>query len=103
MIRHFVALRFRKDVTAAEKAELYTALKDLSGHIQGVSDFKSFPNISVERPLVRDFNDGFWFDFKDESVRNLYLADPQHQAIGARIVASLEGGIDGVFVFDLEL
>ncbi len=103
MIRHFVALRFRKAVTAAEKATLYAALNGLSGHIEGILDFKSFPNISVELPLVRDFNDGFWFDFKDVSVRNVYLADAQHQAIGARIVALLEGGVDGVFVFDMEL
>ena len=26
-----------------------------------------------------------------------------HQAIGARIVAQTEGGVDGVYVFDVEL
>ena len=47
--------------------------------------------------------DMFWFDFRDVAVRDTYLADPTHQAIGARLVAALEGGADGVFVCDIEL
>ena len=66
-------------------------------------DFRSFANISVELPLVRGFDDLFWFDFRDESVRDTYLADAAHQAIGARIVAELDGGAEGVFVFDVAL
>ena len=38
---------------------------------------------------------------KFTAMRDAYLADPVHQAIGARIVAAAEGGIDGVFVFDV--
>lgn len=103
MIRHIVALRFRNDVTPADKASIYDALRGLSGHIEGILDFRTFVNVSVELPLVRGFNDVFWFDFRDEAVRDAYLADAEHQKIGARIVANLEGGADGVFVFDLEL
>ena len=103
MIRHFVALRFRADVPQAKKAELYDALNGLSGHIDGILAFHSFVNVSVELPLVRNFNDGFWLDFRDAGVRDAYLAHPAHQAIGARIVAELEGGADGVFVCDVEI
>jgi hypothetical protein len=103
MIRHIVAMRFRNDVTAADKASIYDALRGLSGHIEGILDFRTFVNVSVELPLVRGFNDVFWFDFRDEAVRDAYLADAEHRKIGARIVANLEGGADGVFVFDLEL
>ena len=103
MIRHIVALRFRADVTAAKKAELYAALKGLSGHIDGILDFRSFANISVELPVVRGFNDVFWFDFRDVGVRDAYLIDAAHQAIGARLVAETEGGVEGVFVCDVEI
>ena len=52
---------------------------------------------------MRDFRDLFWFDFRDTAVRDAYLVDEVHQAIGARIVAELEGGADGVFVMDFEV
>ena len=103
MIRHFVHLRFRTDVTEPEKMSLYEALRALSDHIDGIVDFQHRKNVSVETPLVRDFNDMFWFDFRDSGVRDTYLADPEHQAIGAQIVATLEGGAEGVFVCDVEL
>lgn len=103
MIRHIVALRFRADVSAEKKAALYAELRGLSRHIEGILAFQSFANISVELPAVRGFNDLFWFDFKDVAVRDAYLADPVHQAIGKRLVDALEGGVDGVFVFDVAL
>jgi hypothetical protein len=101
MIRHFVALRFKAGTPQSTKDRLYVELAGLSGHIDGVLDFQTRPNVSVEVPLVRGFNDVFWFDFRDFAVRDTYLADPIHQAVGGRIVAELEGGADGVFVFDV--
>ena len=103
MIRHMVALRFRTGVTEATKAELYDALAGLADHIDGILDFHSFANVSVELPLVRGFNDGFWFDFRDVAVRDIYLADPVHQQVGGRIVAETEGGLEGVFVLDMAI
>lgn len=103
MIRHLVHLRFRDDVSAAEKAALYDRLAALGGHIDGILDFQHRANVSVETPLVRGFLDMFWFDFRDVAVRDAYLVDPVHQAIGGDIVACLEGGADGVFVCDIEL
>ncbi len=103
MIRHFVHLRFAKSTTEADKQVLYDDLAGLSGHIDGIVDFQHRTNISVETPLVRGFDDMFWFDFADINVRNAYLEDSVHQAIGARIVAKLDGGADGVFVCDIEL
>ena len=103
MIRHIVSLRFRADTQQATREALYRELAALSGHIDGILDFRNFANISVEDDLVRGFRDGFWFDFKDEAVRDAYLADSVHQDIGARLVAMLEGGHDGVFVMDIAL
>lgn len=103
MIRHIVALRFRAGTSAATKAALFRDLAALRGHIDGILDFRHFDNVSVELPLVRGFNDVFWFDFRDAGVRDAYLADALHQAVGARVVAELEGGAEGVFVFDVVL
>jgi quinol monooxygenase YgiN len=103
MIRHIVALRFKPETTETEKQALFADLAALGRHIDGILDFKSFQNVSVETPLVRGFRDLFWFDFRDVSVRDAYLVDPEHQAVGARIVAALEGGADGVFVADVEI
>jgi hypothetical protein len=100
MIRHLVALKFRAGMDEAVKAALYRDLEGLRARIDGILDFQTRANVSVEDPLVRGFRDLFWFDFHDEAVRDAYLVDPVHQAIGARIVAELEGGADGVFVFD---
>lgn len=103
MIRHLVHLRFREDVTADTRQALYERLAGLSGHIDGILDFQVRRNVSVETPLVRGFLDMFWFDFRDVAVRDIYLDDPVHQAIGGDIVAALEGGADGVFVCDIEM
>ena len=103
MIRHIVALRFRQGVTQAEKDALSAELGALRNHIDGILDYRSFPNISIEEPVVHGFRDVFWFDFRDDSVRDVYLADATHQAIGARIVDKCEGGPDGILVMDVEL
>ena len=103
MIRHFVALRFKDGTPQDTKDQLMNDLAGLGGHIDGILDFQARPNVSVEDPLVRDFRDVFWFDFRDTDVRDVYLIDEVHQSIGARIVAETEGGPDGVYVFDYEV
>jgi len=103
MIRHLVHLRFRGDVDAPTKQALYDRLDGLADRIDGIEDFQHRQNVSVETPLVRGFLDMFWFDFRDAEVRDAYLVDEVHQAIGADIVACVEGGAEGVFVCDIEL
>ena len=100
MIRHLVALRFKAGTPETTKEALMGELNGLRSRIDGILDFQVRRNVSVEDPLVRDYRDLFWFDFRDEAVRDAYLVDEVHQAIGGRIVAELEGGADGVYVFD---
>ena len=50
-----------------------------------------------------DDDDAFWFDFADEAARDAYLADPAHQAAGAKLVADAESGRDGLVVFDMKV
>lgn len=102
-LRHLVALRFRDSVSEAEKQALYGALRALLDRLDGALDFQVRSNVSVENELVRGYRDLFWFDFRDSHARDAYLVDPEHQAVGARLVEHLEGGIDGVFVIDFDL
>jgi hypothetical protein len=98
-IRHCVFLNFRPGMAPADKQGIYDQLAALAGHLR--IDAMSFgPNISPEG-LHQGFVDGFTMDFPDEAARDAYLIDPAHQAAGARLVASLEGGIAGLLVFDI--
>nr|WP_245475226.1 MULTISPECIES: Dabb family protein [unclassified Mesorhizobium] len=58
-------------------------------------------NVSPE-PFARGFGHGFTIDFRDAAARDAYLAHEAHQRAGARLVAALEGGADGLMVLDLE-
>jgi hypothetical protein len=59
-------------------------------------------NVSPE-PFARGFTHGFTIDFRDAAARDAYLAHPDHGRAGARLVAALEGGTDGLFVLDFEM
>lgn len=103
MIRHIVALKFPSEVSSEKKAALYRELADLSRHIDGILDFRTFANVSPEALVVRGFHDVFWFDFRDAHVRDAYLEHPAHKAVGAKLVAAVQGELDGIFVADIEL
>lgn len=103
MIRHIVALHYKADTPEAVKQGIYDDLATMDQRLDGIADFQVRANVSPEEPVVRGFKDLFWFDFRDASVRDSYLVDEVHQAIGARIVAATEGGVDGVFVMDFEV
>jgi Stress responsive A/B Barrel Domain len=100
MIRHMVHLRFEAGISAADKAALYAGLAALRGHLHGILDFQHRRNVSPEAPVVHGFADMFWFDFADTASRDAYLVDPDHQAMGARLVAAV-GGLDGIMVCDI--
>jgi hypothetical protein len=102
MIRHCVFLRFRSVVSKDERAEIYAGLNALVGQIDGLLSATFGPNTSPEG-LGQGFDDGFIMDLADEAARDRYLDDPAHKAAGARLVAALEGGAEGLLVFDMKL
>ena len=103
MIRQLVAVRYRDGTPVSVKSALMDDLAALRSRIHGIVDSQVRANVSVEERIVRGFHDLFWFDFRDEAVSDAYLADAGHKAVGARLVAELEGGADGVFVCDFTL
>ena len=62
MIRHCVFVKFRADVTAAEREAIYDGLRALKGKIDGLSVADFGPNVSPEG-LAQGFADGFIMDF----------------------------------------
>lgn len=101
MIRHVVLVRFPADTPERLVAGLFADLRGLMDHLPGMTGFEGGANVSPEG-LGRGFTHGFVCTFADVPARDAYLVDPAHQAIGARIVAAAEGGIDGVLVLDFE-
>jgi len=102
MIRHCVFVRYRADVSRAERAALVAELEALVPKIAGMHKVLWGRNVSPEG-LGKGFDDGFVIDFDDAAARDAYLVHPDHQAAGGRIGAAAEGGAAGVLVFDFEV
>jgi len=102
MIRHCVFVKFRPDISAAERDSIYDDLRALKGKLDGLVADSYGPNVSPEG-LGKGFADGFTMDFRDAAARDAYLVHPDHQKAGARLVGALAGGVGGLIVFDLEI
>ncbi|MHA6298896.1 Dabb family protein [Devosia sp. CAU 1758] len=100
MIRHNVFVRFRPEINSAEKSSIYADLLALRDVVPGMLNMSYGPNVSPEG-LHQGYTDGFSMEFIDEAARDAYLVHPDHKAAGSRLVAALEGGRDGLIVFDL--
>ena len=101
MIRHCVFVRFGDGISAAERAAIHADLEALRSAIDGMGKVHFSANVSPE-PFARGFGHGFTIDFRDAAARDAYLAHEAHQRAGARLVAALEGGTEGLMVLDLE-
>jgi len=103
MIRHTVLLRLPPTMPLATIATLMDELGALSDHIPNILDFAHGPNVSVEPDVIHGFTYAFWFDFTDAPARDVYLEDPAHKAVGAKLVAAVEGGVSGLVVLDMQI
>ncbi|RWC47609.1 MAG: Dabb family protein [Mesorhizobium sp.] len=102
MIRHCVFVKFRNDVGVGEYKAIHADLEALRQVIDGMDTVQFSANVSPE-PFARGFTHGFTIDFRDTAARDAYLVHEAHQRAGARLVAALEGGTEGLMVFDLEI
>ena len=102
MIRHVVLVRFREGVASGEISRIFGDLAGLRRHLPGMGSFVHGPNASPEG-LSRGHTHAFTVDFEDVAARDSYLALPEHEAAGARLVKATEGGLAGVTVLDFEI
>ncbi|MDB5540683.1 MAG: Dabb [Devosia sp.] len=100
-IRHCVLVKFRADVPPVEREGIYAELAALRDHL-AIEAMSFGHNVSPEG-LHQGFLDGFTIDFPDAAARDAYLVDDAHKQAGARLVAALEGGSQGLLVFDIEV
>lgn len=102
MIRHCVFIRFRPEVSAAERNALFDAIAALKDRLPGIVAVHVGANVSPEAGMDKGYSDGFVVDFDGAAARDAYLEDADHRAVGARLVAAAEGGVDGILVYDIE-
>lgn len=102
-IRHIVLCKFRPDVPASAKQDLIRQIEAL-GDLDGIrfTEFASGPNVSNEG-LSYGLEIGFSMDFANAADRDAYLVHPEHQKVGAALVALLESGTDSLCAFDMQL
>lgn len=103
MIKHCVFMRFREEVSLAERTAIYQALQAVSPQITGWLNFVAGANSTDEAGMDKGYNGGFIIDFADDAALAQYQANEDHKKAGAQLVAASEGGLDGIFVFDLRL
>ena len=100
MIRHIVLTKFTPDTSEETIAEIYAGLSDLSRRLDGASGFTGGRSESPEQ-IERGYMHGFVIDFDDWDALRNYADNPEHQALGGRLVENAVGGIDGILVLDL--
>lgn len=103
MIKHLVLMRYKPEISEAEKQSFYQELEALKSRMPGLLAIRYHKNCSPEDGMDKGYQEGFQIDFVDATARDSYLADSDHQATGAKLVAASIGGIEGIFVFDYEV
>ena len=102
MIRHVVLFKLRHGFGDSAAAEIFNALKTLQNEIPGIIAVSCGSDVSPEG-LQRGNTHAFTVDFTNAAARDAYLPHPAHQKVGGMIVASSEGGVEGVTVLDWEM
>lgn len=83
-----------------QREALYRAIHNLQHQLPGWLGVVSGANVTPEIGMDKGYTGGFIIDFIDETARNAYLENGQHQQIGTEIVNSAIGGVEGIMVFD---
>lgn len=102
MILHTVLIRFKSSISPDDKKAIFLAIVALKEKLSGMTDVKYGPNVSPEG-LGGGFADALVVTFENADARDAYLVHPDHVVVAEKIVASAEGGLAGLLVFDLEM
>lgn len=103
MIRHCVFIRFRREIEPEQRRALLAEIAELKDRLPGIQAVHIGANVSPEEGMDKGYSEGFVVDFRNAEARDAYLADPQHQATGRKLVAAAQGGIEGILVYDLDV
>jgi hypothetical protein len=100
MVTHVVLFRFRPDLPEGSVEAVFEELRGFRQAIPGLTGFQGGVYNSHEG-LSQGFTHGFTMTFADAAARDAYyLPHPLHQAVVAKLLPMLDGGLDGVVAFD---
>lgn len=102
MIRHIVLLDLLPDYDRDELADVVEGVKDLQQKIAGFTHFDHGSNRNFEGMSVT-CTYGFVCHFANEDTSRRFIVDPDHNALGQRLVNMCRGGVKGMSVIDLDL
>ena len=97
-IRHIVCLKFKKDASNDQIAEIEKQFPQLEESIEGITSIEWGTNNSPEG-LNKGFTHCFIVTFRNDPARTAYLPHPRHQ----EFVDILKPLLDDVFVIDYNL
>jgi hypothetical protein len=99
MVKHVALMRLRSNVPQKTIDHVFSELAALRRKIPGLLNFSGGAYSSPEG-LDKGFTHGFVMTFADEASRNGYLPHPEHERVKQEILPLLDGGLEGVIVFD---
>ena len=100
MIKHIVLLDLPPDYDRAELAVIMEGLDRLRETIAGFTGFEHGPNQDFEG-MSPHCAYAFICDFANEDTSQRYIIDPDHKALGQRLVGLCHGGPKGITVVDM--
>jgi Stress responsive A/B Barrel Domain len=100
MIRHIVLITFAPRTDEGTIAALFAELHQIKGKVPGLLSITAGRSESPEQ-MERGYMHGFVVDFADWAGLQAYQDHPDHQRLGAKLVAHAAGGKDGILCFDL--
>jgi hypothetical protein len=103
MIRYIILIRHRPGLPDSEVTAIEAMFQALHARLDGCFlAYHGGPGVNFEG-LDRGYRHGHVLDFADQAARMRYHDDAEHKALGARLVAAAEGGIDALLVVDFEV
>jgi hypothetical protein len=101
MIRHIVLIRFGPQTDEAAISALFAELRQIIGKVPGLRAITAGRSASPEQ-MERGYLHGFVADFDDWGALQAYQDHPDHQRLGAKMVAAALDGRDDILCFDLQ-
>ncbi|MNL49593.1 Stress responsive A/B Barrel Domain protein [compost metagenome] len=102
MLKHCVFLNLKSPAEMDAIRKAMAILSGLVGEVAGMIDFFEGPNRDFE-DRSHGYRHGFIVTFENRAAHLAYESHPDHVRAGALLVAACQGGMEGIFVADLEV
>ena len=100
-VKHVVLMKFKKTTPPETIDQIFAGFANLRNYVRGLLDFSGGPYSSPEG-LHRGYTHCFVMTFIDAGARDAYLPDPAHVGMVNWFMPEIEGGVNGILVFDYE-